>query len=268
MKPVSALPLLSESDRKTYEWQLPVTGFGEEGQRKLKAASVLISRCGGLGGVVAYELAAAGVGQLVLAHGGNVKPSDLNRQILMTHDWIGKPRVECAARRLRELNPQVEILAVAENVNEANAERLVNQTDVVVDCAPLFEERYLLNRESVRQRKPLVECSVYELEAHLTTLVPGRGPCLRCLYPEKSPAWKRQFPVFGAVPGTVGCLAAMEAIKLLAGFGQPLIEQMLTCDLLDMTFRKFQIRRDPHCSECGQIEPIETCGRRHELNLG
>ncbi len=259
MNLVPALPQLSDSDRKTYEWQLPVIGFGEEGQRKLKASSVLISRTGGLGSIVAYELAAAGVGKLVLAHGGNVKPSDLNRQILMTHDWIGKPRVECAARRLQELNPRLEIVAFPENVNEANAARLVREADIVVDCAPLFEERYLMNREAVRQGKPLIECSVYELEAHLTTLVPGLGPCLRCLYPEKSPTWKRQFPVFGAVPGTVGCLAAMEAIKLLAGFGQPLIEQMLACDLRDMSFRKFQTRRDPHCSECGEIEPIEAC---------
>ena len=208
---------------------------------------------------MAYELAAAGVGKLVLAHGGNVKPSDLNRQILMTHDWIGKPRVECAARRLQELNPKVEIAAFPENVNDDNAARLVREADIAVDCAPLFEERYLLNRESVRQGKPLIECSVYELEAHLTTLVPGRGPCLRCLYPEKSPTWKRQFPVFGAVPGTVGCLAAMETLKLLAGFGQPLIEQMLACDLRDMSFRRFQIRRDPRCSECGEMEPIAAC---------
>src|SRR5207302_7342807 len=95
---------LTDIDRATYEWQIPVTGFGEAGQAKLKTASVLISRCGGVGSVVAYELAAAGVGRLILAHAGNIKPSDLNRQILMTHGDLGKPRVECAARRLRELN--------------------------------------------------------------------------------------------------------------------------------------------------------------------
>ena len=260
MMPKPQLPFLSESDWATYEWQLPVAGFGEEGQKRLKAASVLVSRCGGLGSVVAYELVAAGVGRLVLAHGGNVKESDLNRQLLMTHEWIGKPRVECASRRLRELNPRANILAVPENVQDANVRRLVKEADLVVDCAPMFEERYLLNREVVRQRKPLVECSVYELEAHLTTVLPGEGPCLRCLYPEKSPTWKRQFPVFGAVAGMVGCLAAMEAIKVLAKFGRPLIGQMLTCDLRNMSFRRFQIRRDPACLECGSFHPVNEPG--------
>ena len=243
---------LTDAERAVYEWQLPVTGFGEAGQKKLKAASVLISRCGGLGGVVAYELAAAGVGRLVLAHAGNVKPSDLNRQILMTHDWLGKPRVECAARRLRELNPRLDVLGVAENVTEANAERLVGEADLIVDCAPLFEERYALNRQAIRQRKPMVECAVYELEAHIATFQPGQTPCLRCVYPEPSATWKRQFPVFGAVSGTVGCLGAMEAIKVLAGFGTPLFGQLLTCDLRDMSFRKFRIQRNPNCPDCGR----------------
>ncbi|NUN96818.1 MAG: ThiF family adenylyltransferase, partial [Candidatus Omnitrophica bacterium] len=120
-----------------------IPGFGEEGQVRLRNASVLISRCGGLGGVVAYELAAAGIGRLVLAHAGNVKPSDLNRQILMTHAGIGTSRVESASQKLRELNPRLEIEAVAENVKQENAARLVGSVDLVVDCAPLFEERFL-----------------------------------------------------------------------------------------------------------------------------
>lgn len=244
---------MSEQERAVYDWQFPVAGFGEAGQRRLRKASVLISRCGGVGGVVAYELAAAGIGRLVLAHAGNVRPSDLNRQLLMTHDWIGKPRVESAARRLRELNPRVEILAVAENVTEANAERLVRQADVVMDCAPLFEERHLMNREAVRLRKPMIEGAVYELEAHLTTIVPASTPCLRCLHPGMSPAWTRKFPVFGAVSGAIGCLAAMEAIKLIAGFGRPLRNELLVCDLRNMTFRKVRIRRDPSCPVCGAL---------------
>ncbi len=243
----------SNAERAIYDWQIPVAGFGEEGQRKLKAASVLISRCGGLGGAVAYQLAAAGVGRLVLAHAGNVKPSDLNRQLLMTHDWIGKPRVESAARRLRELNPHLEILAVPENVSEGNAARLVSEAGLIVDCAPLFEERYQLNREAVRQRRPMIECAVYELEMQLTTIVPGETPCLRCVYPEPSPMWTRRFPVFGAVSGAVGGLAAMEAIKVLAGFGKPLLGEMLACDLRDMTVRKFRLRRDPTCPECASL---------------
>jgi molybdopterin/thiamine biosynthesis adenylyltransferase len=187
----------------------------------------------------------------VLAHGGTLKPSDLNRQILMTHEWLGRPRVECAARRLQELNPRLEVAAIPENVSEANAARLVAQADLVVDCAPLFEERFLLNREALRQNKPMVECAMYELEARLTTFQPGQTPCLACLYPETPSYWKRQFPVFGAVSGMVGCLGAMEAIKVLSGVGQPMFGRLLVCDLRAMLFRTLALKRDPHCPVCG-----------------
>ena len=110
---------LSREEQEIYEWQLDVSGHGIEGQEKLKNSSVLVSRCGGLGSVVAYELAAAGIGTLILAHAGNVKPSDLNRQLLMTHDWLGKPRIESVEKRLKELNPRINIVSVAENINES-----------------------------------------------------------------------------------------------------------------------------------------------------
>jgi molybdopterin/thiamine biosynthesis adenylyltransferase len=242
---------LTEQERSIYEWQMWVPGFGEAGQQKLKGASVLISRYGGVGGTVALELAAAGVGRLILAHGGNLRPSDLNRQILMTHDWLGRPRVECAARRLAELNPRLEVVAVAENVSETNARPLVSQADLIVDCAPLFEERLWMNREAVPQRTPLVECAVYEMEARLTTIIPGTTPCLACLYPETVPHWKRQFPVLGAVSGMVGCMGAVEAVKVLTGLGEPLLGNLLVCDLRTMQFRKLAIKRDEHCRICG-----------------
>jgi molybdopterin-synthase adenylyltransferase len=256
---------LTDQDRAVYDWQLDVTDFGEAGQEKLKGASVLISRCGGLGGVVAYELAAAGVGRLILAHGGNLKPSDLNRQILMTHDWLGRPRVECAARRLRELNPSIDIVGVGENVNESNAKSLVAQADLVVDCAPLFAERYALNRETMLQAKPMVECAVYELEGHLTVFIPGQTGCLRCLYPESSPSWRRRFPIFGAVSGTAGAMAAMETIKLLAGFGTNLAGHLLVFRLRDMSFRRYRIRRNPDCEHCGKSAGGEAALGGREL---
>ncbi len=245
---------LTEEERAVFAWQFPVAGFGEAGQERLKASSILVTRCGGLGGSVAYQLAAAGVGRLILAHGGDIQASDLNRQILMTHAGIGHSRVESAARRLKELNPALRITAVPENVLDSNVARLVRDADLVVDCAPMFGERYLLNDECVLQRKPMVEAAVFELEAHLTTVIPGVTPCLRCLYPETSPTWTRRFPVFGAVSATVGALAAMEAIKLLAGFGETLAGILLACDLGNMSFRRFRIRRDPHCPECGGVD--------------
>ena len=257
---VDSLPPLTDLDRQVYEWQMWVADFGEEGQRRLKGASVLVSRCGGVGGVVALELAAAGVGKIILAHAGNLKPSDLNRQILMSYDWLGRSRVECAAQRLRALNPRLEVVAVPENISEANAVRLVSQADVVADCAPLFQERYLMNREAVRQLKPMVECAVYELEAHLTTIVTGQTPCLACLYPEAPPDWRRQFPVFGAVAGTVGSLAAMEVIKVLTGLGEPLRGRLLTCDLRTMSFRTVKTKRRTDCAVCGLAHTDVTTG--------
>lgn len=241
---------LTEEERAIYQWQTWVPGFGESGQQKLKQASVFISRVGGVGGAVAYQLAAAGIGKLVLAHGGNVKPSDLNRQLLMTHDWIGKPRVQSIQRRLQDLNPRLEIVAVPENVADSNAAQLIAPCDVIIDCAPLFPERFAMNRESVRQGKPMIECAMYALEAHLTTFIPGRTACLQCIHPSAPPTWKRQFPVFGAVSGTVGCMAAMEAIKLIAGLGQPLLGRMLRFDLGSMAFRTLNLRRREDCEVC------------------
>ena len=246
---VSFIPPTPEEEA-IYEWQTWVGDFGEPGQRKLKSSSVLISRCGGVGGAVALYLAAAGIGRLVLAHAGNVKPSDLNRQILMTHDWLGKPRVESARRRLLALNPRVQIDAIPENITESNAQSLIGQVDLVADCAPVFAERFLMNREAVRQKKPLVECAMFELEAQLTTIIPGLTPCLACLYPFEPPAWKRQFPVFGAVSGTIGALAAMEAIKVLTCLGTPLTNRLLLANLRDMTFRTINISANPSCPVC------------------
>jgi len=251
--PSDPLPELSPEDRALADWQLPVDGFGEQGQRRLKGASVLVSRVGGLGGNVALQLAAAGIGRLVLAHGGVLRESDLNRQILMSHAGLGRPRISAAADRLRALNPRLAVHAIPENVSAANVRSLVAEADLVVDCAPLFEERYLLNRECVAQRKPMVECAVYGLELYVTLLVPGETPCLRCLYPEPSSTWTRRFPVFGAVAATAGGLAAMEAIQCLAGMGPGLRGRLFTMDLRRHSVKTVRIRRVPGCPDCGGL---------------
>ncbi len=237
-------PELTADELSTYEWQLDIEGFGQSGQSRLKNATVLISRVGGLGSVVAYELAAAGVGRLILAHAGNVQPSDLNRQILMTHDWIGKPRVLSAERRLKELNPRLEIMAIEENLCADNAEQIVSLADCVVDAAPLFQERLAMNDAAERLGKPVVEAAMYELEASLTVIQPPDTLRFRDLVPDVPAGWQRRFPVFGAVSGTIGCLAAMEAIKLLAGFGTPLKNRMLRMNLRTMQFDMIRLRYD------------------------
>jgi len=241
---------LSEEEKATYEWQMWTPGFGEQGQRRLKNSTVLISRCGGLGSVVAYELAAAGVGRLIIAHAGNVKPSDLNRQLLMTHDWIGKPRIETVQRRLNDLNPRLEVVSINANLNDELADEWVPQADVCVGAAPLFEERFALNDACVRHQKPLVDCAMYDTEATISTFPAGGKPCLRCLTPDVPEYWKREFPVFGATSGTVACMGAMEAIKLLAGIGKTLERRILRFDLRDMSFHVFSLEKLASCQTC------------------
>ena len=237
-----APPQLSDEEREVYSWQLNVRDFGEAGQRKLKAATVLVSRVGGLGSAVAYELAAAGIGRLVLAHGGNVQPSDLNRQLLMTHEGIGQSRMASAARRLRELNPRLEIVAIEENITAENADGIVSLADYVVDAAPMFQERLAMNDAAERQNKPVIEAAMYEMEASLTIIHPPTTLRFRDLVPEVPESWQRRFPVFGAVSGTVGCMAAMEAIKLIAGFGDPLLNRLLRIDLRSMHFDTIRLQ--------------------------
>ena len=245
---------LTGEERAIYEWQIWVDGLGESGQERLKASTALVTRVGGLGGPLAQSLAAAGIGKLILAHAGNTRPGDLNRQILQTHDQLGQSRIESCRQRLLDLNPRLEIEAVPENIHEGNAADLVSGADIVFDCAPLFEERLLLNRECVRQRKPLVDAAMFDLEGQLTTIIPGQTPCLACLCPEVPPGWKREFPVIGAVSATMANLAALEGLKFLAGFGELLASKLLIFDARSMTFRKISIHRRPGCAVCGTLD--------------
>lgn len=242
---------LTAEERAIYEWQMWVPGMGEEGQLKLKNASVLVSRVGGLGGLVALELAAAGIGKLILAHGGVLQPSDLNRQLLQTHDHLGKLRIDSIVRRLKDLNPRCDIIGVPENVSEANADALVAQADLVVDAAPMFQERLALNAAAYRAGKPMIECAMHTLEASVTTFVPGKTGCLACYIPEVPPTWKRQFPVFGAVSGAAACIGAMEVIKLITGIGTTLQGELLSMNLDTMQFRKVRLPKRADCAVCG-----------------
>jgi molybdopterin/thiamine biosynthesis adenylyltransferase len=242
---------LTPQELERYAWQQDVSGFGPHGQQRLKAARVLVSRAGGVGGAAATYLAAAGIGRLVIAHAGPLRLDDLNRQTLMSTAGIGRSRVEQAQERLLAINPEVEIEIVPENVCPENAIRLVAGCDLVVSAAPLFEERLLLNREAVRRRVPLVDAAMYDLEARLLAVVPGGGgPCLACLCPVLPPHWRRRFPVFGAVAGAIGALAAMQAISLLTGIAAA-PAGILVFDCRTMTGRTVPLGRRADCEVCG-----------------
>lgn len=244
---------LNDEERERYEWQMWTAGHGEAGQLKLKAATVLISRIGGVGGTAAMHLAAAGVGGLILAHGGTLRRNDLNRQMLMSTECIGGLRVEQAAARLHEINPNVGVMQVAENIGPANADELASRADVIVSAAPLFEERLAMNAAAVRQGKPVVHCAMYDLEASVLVTLPGRTACLACCTPQAPAWWKREFPVFGAVAGTAGSIGAMEVIKLITGLGESAAGRLLTVDFASARMRSVLVARDPECPACGGL---------------
>lgn len=249
---------LKENERARYIRHMILSGFGEEGQEKLKGATALVTRCGGVGGTAALYLAAAGIGRLILIHEGKTTWSNLNRQILQTYDWVGKPRIVKIRESIHRLNPDVEIIGVAEPFTDENADGLAKDADVLLSCTPVWEERLALNAVAVRQRKPLIEAAMNGMEGTLTVIVPGETPCLRCLYPsDPDGSWWDPwgFPVLGAVAGITGCYAAIEAIKLIVGQGTglPLTNRMLVFDVAHHTYRLLKIRRRPDCPICGHL---------------
>ncbi len=242
---------LTPTEIERYRRQMMLSNFGEEAQQKLKSSTVLVTGVGGLGGTAALYLAVAGIGKLILVRGGELRLDDMNRQVLMTDDWVGSPRVFKAQETLLSINPDVEIEAVNDYVTADNVDALVQSADIALDCAHNFTERDLLNAACVRWRCPMVEAAMNDMEAYLTTIVPHETGCLSCLFPEK-PDWDRRgFGVLGAVSGTLACLTALEAIKFLTGFSSPLLSQLLTMDLGRLEFAKRRTYLDPDCPVCG-----------------
>jgi len=244
---------LSPQELERYRRQMQLPNFGESAQIALKKSTVLITGVGGLGGTVALYLAVAGIGKLILVRGGNLRLDDMNRQVLMTHDWVGKPRVWQAKNTLQSLNPDVVIEAIPEYLTEENRVSLIERCDLAVSCTHNFEERALLNQTCVEQRKPFVESAMDEMSAYLTTIVPGKTPCLRCLYPEFPPWDRRGFGVLGAVSGTLACLTALEVIKFITGIAPTLLGELFVMNLNALHFQKLRTFREPQCPVCSHL---------------
>jgi molybdopterin/thiamine biosynthesis adenylyltransferase len=243
---------LSEKELLRYDRQIRISGFGVEGQIKLKKSSVLVAGLGGLGSPAALYLAAAGVGKLVLVDREKVELSNLNRQILHWTDDVGKTKVESALEKLKRLNPEVEIVGLVDEVGEGNVYNLVKEVDVVVDGMDNFKTRFLLNEACVRLRKPFVHAAVYGLEGRLTTIIPGRGPCLKCLLPME-PNETNTFPVLGSTPAVMASMQAMEVVKVIVGIGEPLVGKLLVFDGEKMEFMQISVNRLENCPICGRI---------------
>jgi molybdopterin/thiamine biosynthesis adenylyltransferase len=246
---------------ETYARQLSLPGFGVAEQRRLSESTVLIAGVGGLGGATATYLAAAGVGRLILFHPGRLERPDLNRQTLMSPSWIGHLRTRCAKATLRRHYPDVAVVAVSEPITADRTSPFLVQADVVVDARHNFPERLLLNRLCVQLGVPMVEAAMNGAEGQVSVVRPGETACLACRIGDGDPEWEPLgFSVLGAVAGAVGCLAAMEAIKVVTGWGEPLDDRLLALDLERMIFQTLPVTRDPDCPVCAGSHPAQAVG--------
>ncbi|MEM4699788.1 MAG: HesA/MoeB/ThiF family protein [Candidatus Nezhaarchaeales archaeon] len=236
-----------------YDRQLRIPGFGPEAQAKLRSSSVMVAGLGGLGCAAATYLAAAGVGRLVLVDHETVELSNLNRQVLHWTEDVGKLKVRSASEKLRKLNPEVEVEEVPLRIDEGNVQSLVAKVDLVLDGLDNFKTRFLINEACVRVLKPYIYAGVRGFEGRVMTIVPGKGPCLRCLVPSDPPE-PATLPVLGAAPGIAALIEVMEVIKLITGMGEPLVGRLLVFDGLYMTFQEVRVEKRPDCPVCGSLE--------------
>jgi sulfur-carrier protein adenylyltransferase/sulfurtransferase len=247
----------TEDQVRRYARHVILPGIGGEGQEKLMAAKVLVIGAGGLGSPAAMYLAAAGVGTLGLVDFDRVELSNLQRQLLHDTDDVGRPKVESARERLTDLNPNVEVVAHETLLTSENAFDVLGPYDVVVDGTDNFPVRYLVNDATQMLGKPLVYGSIYQWEGQASVFLPGRdAPCYRCLFPEPPPPGTvpscAEGGVFGVLPGIIGSVQAVEAIKLVLGVGEPLVGKLLIYDTLSNEFTTVKLRWDPDCPVCGK----------------
>ncbi len=264
---------LTQPEFARYSRHVIMPEVGLDGQRKLKAAKVLVIGTGGLGSPLALYLAAAGVGTLGLVDFDVVDVSNLQRQIIHGTADVGRSKCQSAAARLRDVNPEVKIDLWEARFTSANALDIVKNYDVIVDGTDNFPTRYLVNDACVLLNKPNVYGSIFRFDGQATVFDPRVGPCYRCLYPEPPPPGEvpscAEGGVLGILPGVIGCIQATETIKLILGIGEPLIGRLLHYDALNMTFKTFKIRRDPkwaigapHPTVTRLIDYEEFCGVR------
>jgi len=256
--------LLSPTQSRRYARQVLIPEVGQEGQRALLDAKVLLIGAGGLGSPIALYLGASGVGTIGLVDDDVVDESNLQRQVLHGADRVGMRKVDSAELTLRGLNPETNVVKHVERLGPDNVERLIAGYDVIVDGTDNFDTRYVLNDAAVRLRKPVVHGSIYRWDGQVTTFVPFEGPCYRCMYPTQPPAELAPAcsvaGVLGVLPGIVGMLQANEVFKLVLGVGDTLAGRLLMLDAMGTTFDEVRIWRDPACPSCGEHAASTAAG--------
>jgi molybdopterin/thiamine biosynthesis adenylyltransferase len=252
----SAPRSLSSEQRNRYQRHLLLPEVGETGQLKLLDAKVLLLGAGGLGSPAGLYLAAAGVGTIGIIDMDVVDASNLQRQILHNTDRIGERKVDSAKKTLTLMNPDVNVVTYDVRLGADNILDIIDGYDLIVDGTDNFPTRYLVNDASLLKRIPVVHGSIFRFEGQVTVFNPYVGPCYRCLLPEPPPPELApscsEAGVLGVLPGIVGSLQAVEAIKLLLGIGETLQGRLLAYDALEESFRTFKVRRDPQCPACGE----------------
>ena len=246
---------LTQPEFARYSRHVIMPEVGLDGQKRLKAARVLAVGAGGLGSPLALYLAAAGVGTIGLVDFDIVDDSNLQRQILYGTADVGRPKRAAAAARVRDLNPNVEVVTLEQRLTSENALAIVRDFDVVADGTDNFPTRYLVNDACVLAGKPNVYASIFRFEGQASIFWAAKGPCYRCLYAEPPPPGLvpscAEGGVLGILPGLLGTIQATETIKLLLGTGEPLIGRLLLVDALSMRFRELKLRKNPECVICG-----------------
>lgn len=252
---------LTENQIQRYSRQILLRQVGGKGQLRLLASRVLVVGAGGLGSPVALYLAAAGVGTIGLVDNDSVDLSNLQRQILHSTRDLDRPKVQSAKESLEALNPEVRVETHQLRLDKDNVMDLINRYDLVIDGVDNFPARFLLNDACVMAGKPLVEAGILRWDGMLMTIIPGQGPCYRCVFPEPPPPGAvpscQEAGVLGAVAGVIGVLQATEVLKLLLGVGETLQGRLLLFDALKTSFREVQVQRNPACPVCGE-EPVIT----------
>ena len=254
-RPWSVPKTLSPEQRNRYQRHLLLPEVGDSGQQKLLESRMLLLGAGGLGSPAALYLAAAGVGTLGIIDMDVVDASNLQRQILHNIDRVGDRKVDSAKKTLTALNPDVDVATYDVRLGADNVLDVIDGYDVIVDGTDNFPTRYLVNDASLVKRIPVVHGSIFRFEGQATVFAPYEGPCYRCMIPEPPPPEMApscaEAGVLGVLPGIVGSIQAMEAIKLVLGLGDPLVGRLLAYDALEESFRTFKVNRDPSCPACG-----------------
>jgi adenylyltransferase/sulfurtransferase len=262
---------LSNEEIARYSRHLIMPEVALDGQKKLKQARVLTIGAGGLGSPLALYLAAAGVGMVGIVDFDVVDESNLQRQIIHGTSDLGRPKLESARDRIKDINPNVKVETFGEPLSSENALEIFEDFDVIVDGTDNFPTRYLVNDASVLTGKPNVYGSIFRFEGQASVFYAEEGPCYRCLYPEPPPPGLvpscAEGGVLGILPGAIGTIQATETVKLILGIGEPLIGRLLLYDALGMSFREMKLRKDPNCPVCGAnptvtelIDYQEFCG--------